>query len=338
MKICTVSMSPKLGNKKKNIDKMEKFIKKEDADLYIFGEMSLTGYACREEIFSLAEGKDGESIKKIREICDDKGLIFGMPYEERKGIIYNSAVFVKPDGIEIYNKNFLANFGPFEEKFYFSPGKDLPVFNFKGWKIGIAICYDIFFPELIKGMALKGADLIVCISASPSLTRKQFESVLPSRAIENTVFFAYSNLVGEENGLSFWGGSRVYKPNGEIINKTEYFKEESVICEIDMNELREARIARPTLKDTTPDIFIELYNISRYKVFNEYVKIGIEMGERAKKEMKIEEVDLYGNEDVAFGIKVATGCRINLYRSNEIKAIFKGDREMEIKPENNKTF
>ncbi|MEM1514237.1 MAG: carbon-nitrogen hydrolase family protein [Candidatus Thermoplasmatota archaeon] len=332
MKICIVSMKPKLGNKKKNIDKMEKFIKNEEAELYIFGEMALTGYACREEIFSLAEGIDGESIREMKEICEEKGVIFGMPIEERKGIIYNSAVFIKQDSIEIYNKNFLANFGPFEEKFYFSPGKDLPVFNFNGWKIGIAICYDIFFPELIKGMVLKGADLIVCISASPSTTRKQFESVLPARAIENTVFVAYSNLVGEENGLSFWGGSRIYKPNGEMINKTEYFKEESIICEIDKDELKEARIARPTLKDTTPDIFLELYNISRHKeVFNEYVKIGIEMGEKAKKEMKISEVDLYGNEDVAFGIKIATGCKVNLFNSKEIKAIFKGDKELEIK-------
>ncbi|MBC7129307.1 MAG: carbon-nitrogen hydrolase family protein [Thermoplasmatales archaeon] len=275
----------------------------------------------------------------IQEICGEKGIIFGMPVEEREGIIYNSAVFVKPEGVEIYNKNFLANFGPFEEKFYFSPGKSLPVFNFKGWKIGIVICYDIFFPELVKGMALKGADLIVCISASPSTTRKQFESVLPVRAIENTAFVCYSNLVGEENGLSFWGGSRIYKPDGEIINKTEYFKEESILCDIDINELRNARIARPTLKDTVSDIFLELYNISRFKeVFNEYVKIGIEMGEKAKREMKISEVDLYGNEDIAFGIKIATGCRVNLYRSNEIKAIFKGDKEMEIKPENNKTF
>ena len=339
MKICLVSASPKIGNKKKNIEKMKKFIEKEDADLYVFGEMFLTGYACREEIFSLAEGKEGESIKRIQEICDGKGVIFGMPLEEREGIIYNSAVFVKPDGVEIYSKNFLANFGPFEEKFYFSPAREVPVFLFNGWKIGIAICYDIFFPELIKGMALKGADLIVCISASPSLTRKQFEAVLPARAIENTVFVAYSNLVGEENGLSFWGGSRAYKPNGEIINKTEYFKEESIVCNIDRGELREARIARPTLRDTIPDIFLELYNISRHKeVFNEYVKIGIEMGEKARREMKIKEVDLYGNEDVAFGIKIATGCRVNLFKSSEIKAIFKGDREIEITPENIKTF
>ncbi len=256
MKICTISMNPKLGDKKKNIEKMEKFIKKNEADLYVFGEMSLTGYACREEIFSLAEGKDGESIMRIQEICGEKGVIFGMPFEEREGIIYNSAVCVKPDGVETYNKNFLANFGPFEEKFYFSPGKSLPVFNFKEWKIGIVICYDIFFPELVKGMALKGVDLIVCISASPSTTRKQFESVLPARAIENTAFLCYSNLVGEENGLSFWGGSRIYKPNGEIINKTEYFKEESILCDIDINELKEARIARPTLKDTVSDIFL----------------------------------------------------------------------------------
>ncbi len=261
MKICLANINPKVGNKSKNIKKMKKIIEGEEADLYVFGELSLTGYICREEIFSLAESKEGESIKELQKISKEKncGIIFGMPIEERKGVVYNSAVLVEQEKINIYNKNFLANFGPFEEKFYYKEGEDAPVFDTSHGKIGLCICYDIFFPELIKAFALKGADLIVCISASPTISKEYFEKVLPARAIENTVFMAYSNLVGEEEGLTFWGGSQIYDAKGNLIAKAEEYKEDYVICEIDFETLKEARIARPTLRNTKSSIFLDLF-------------------------------------------------------------------------------
>ena len=261
MKICLANINPKVGNKSKNIKKMKKIIEGEEADLYVFGELSLTGYICREEIFSLAESKEGESIKELQKISKEKncGIIFGMPIEERKGVVYNSAVLVEQEKINIYNKNFLANFGPFEEKFYYKEGEDAPVFDTSHGKIGLCICYDIFFPELIKAFALKGADLIVCISASPTISKEYFEKVLPARAIENTVFMAYSNLVGEEEGLTFWGGSQIYDAKGNLIAKAEEYKEDYVICEIDFETLKEARIARPTLRNTKSGIFLDLF-------------------------------------------------------------------------------
>ena len=335
MKVCLVNANPKVGNKKKNIKKMEKIIEGEEADLYIFGEMFLTGYICREEIFSLAERKDGESINKIQEIAKENGcsIIFGMPLEEREGIVYNAAVLVQPNSVGIYKKNFLANFGPFEEKFYFTEGRDVPIFKTKHCNIGMCICYDIFFPELIKAMALGGADLIACISASPTISKDYFEKVLPARAIENTVFMAYCNLVGEEEGLIFWGGSQIYSPKGELLAKAAYMKEDYVIHEINIAILKEARLARPTLRDTKPDIFLDLYNFAKNKgVFSKDVKLGMKLGEKIKSMEGVEEIDVYGNEDVAFGLKLVVKCdKINVIPSNEIKVILKGKEKREIK-------
>lgn len=334
MRICVVNASPKKGNKKKNIKKIEKIVKGEEAELYVFGEMFLTGYICREEIFSLAEKEEGESIKEIQKISREKdcGIIFGMPVEKRKGLICNSAVMVTPNDVYIYNKNFLANFGPFEERFYFSPANDIKVFRTNYGNIGMCICYDIFFPELLKGMSLKGADLIVCISASPSTTKTYFEKVLPARAIENTVFVSYSNLVGEEDGLTFWGGGQIYSPKGELLARAEYFKEDFVTYDIDFEMLREARIGRPTLKDTKPDLFLDLYNIARDKeVFNKDVRTGIKIGEKVRNKRMINEIEVYGNEDVAFGIKLCVKCdKIKVIPSDKIKAIFKGNETIEI--------
>lgn len=332
MKVCLANINPRVGNKKKNIKKMKKVIDNNEADLYIFGEMSLTGYICREEVFSLAETKEGESIQELQEIAKEKNctIIFGMPIEERKGIVYNSAIVVQPNNIGIYNKIFLANFGPFEEKFYFSAGRELPVFKTKFCNIGVCICYDIFFPEIIKVLTLKGADFVACISASPTISKNYFEKVLPARAIENTIFMAYCNLVGEEEGLTFWGGSQLYNPKGDLIGKAEYFKEDAIVCEIDLNLLREARIARPTLRDTKSDVFFDLYNAALKKqIFNEFVKKGMELGEKLIK-MKINEMELHGNEDVLFGIKLVLGnkAKINLIKDNEIKVILKNGEEV----------
>ncbi|MCD6512747.1 MAG: carbon-nitrogen hydrolase family protein [Thermoplasmata archaeon] len=334
MKISLVNLNPKVGNKKRNIKRMIKFIEKEeDAQLHVFGELSLTGYMCRDELFNVAEGVDGESINEMIEVAKsmDTNIIFGMPIEYGKGMIYNAAILATPEGAGIYRKNFLANFGPFEEKIFFGEGNEQPVFKTKFGKIGMCICYDAFFPEISKALALQGAEIIVCISASPSTSRNYFERVFPARAIENTVFFAYSNIVGEEENLVYWGGSQLYSPKGELLTRAEYFKEDHVTYDIDLSSLKEARIARPTLRDTKPDIFLSLYNLAgRKSIFNEYVKKGLKMGEHAamKMKMRIKEVELYGNEDVMFGIKLATGCsNIKLNESDTIKAIFRNDDE-----------
>lgn len=330
-----INIEPKAGNKKKNMKKMIRFIEKEEADLYVFGELSLTGYMCRDELFEVAEDMDGESINEMKEIAKQKNatIIFGVPIEERKGIIYNTAVMAKPDGLEIYKKNYLANFGPFEEKFYFKEGSDAPVFKTKFATIGMCICYDIFFPELLKSMSLKGADIIVCISASPSTSRPFFERVFPARAIENTTFLIYSNIVGEEENLVFWGGSQIYDPFGNMMARAEYFKEGYILQDLNFSLVKDARIARPTLRDTKADAFLDLYNIAREKqVFNEDVKIGVKIGREMPQGCN--EIDVYGNEDIAFGVKLATNCnKINVIPSNEIKVVFKGKEMKEVKLE-----
>lgn len=335
MKICLYNINPKVGNKKKNIKKMEKVMSLVEADIYVFGEMSLTGYVCREDVFSLAEGGDGESIKELQEISRerDAAIIFGMPLSEREGIVYNAAVLVDGDEVHIYKKNFLANFGPFEEKFYFSPGKDAPVFRTRGMNIGMCICYDIFFPELSKTMALKGADMLVCISASPTISKEHFERVLPARATENTVFMAYCNLVGEQDGLTFWGGSQIYSPKGNMMARAEYMKEGHVVQEIDMNILREARIARPTLRDTKAEKFLLAFNAAEGgHVFSDKVKKGMEMAKKAQGR-RWKEVEVHGNEDVAYGIKLVLGdLKAKIVKSDDVKAIFRdAEGELEVR-------
>ncbi len=264
MKLAIVGGKPAIGNKEMNLKKMKKSVEETDADIIIFGELFLTGYRCTNELRNLAEGIDGKSIGEVKRLAEENGchIVYGMPLKDSKRV-YNAAVLVHPNGeLNIYKKMFLPNFGPFEEKKYFSHGKCLPVFNTDFGKIGLCICYDLFFPEVIKSYAMKGADLVVCISASPSLTRKFFEAILPARAIENTLFVAYANLVGKQEDLVFWGGGQAYGPKGDLLVKAPYFEESVVKCRLNFDELKDAREMRPTLIDTRAELFADLHDIA----------------------------------------------------------------------------
>jgi len=266
IKLALAQISSKRENKNENLGKIEALTinaKEQAADLVIFPEMSLTGYVVRDQIYELAETIPGPSTKRIEDIAKKTGLhiIFGMPElsEKAKATIFNTAVFVGPEGlIGKYRKMYLPTHSVFEEKRYFRPGYQTASFNTALGNIGLCICYDLFFPEVCRLTRLKGAQLIVAISASPAVRRSYFEILTAARALENTAFLAYVNLVGVEDGLQFWGGSRLISPTGDILAKAKYDEEDFVICEVDYNDLRSAEPFIPTLRDLRPELFDEL--------------------------------------------------------------------------------
>ena len=192
--------------------------KQQGADLAIFPEMSLTGYVLLDQVYGLAEPIPGPSTNKVEALAKKTGMhiIFGMPElsEKTQATVYNTAVFVGPKGfIGKYRKMYLPTHSVFEEKRYFRPGYEPAAFQTEIGNIGLTICYDIFFPEVFRLPRLKGAQLIICISASPAVRRGYFEILTAARALENTVYLAYVNLAGVEDGLQFWGGSRLVRSN-----------------------------------------------------------------------------------------------------------------------------
>jgi len=183
--------------------------------------------------------------------------------EKARATIYNTAVFIGPDGlIGKYRKMYLPTHSVFEEKRHFRSGNQIAVFDTPLGKIGLCICYDIFFPEVARMVRLQGAELIVCISASPAVRRSYFEILTAARAIENTAFLAYVNLVGVEDGLQFWGGSRLVSPTGDLLAKAKYDEEDFVLCDVRYSDLRSAEAFIPTLRDLRPELFDQLKRLS----------------------------------------------------------------------------
>jgi predicted amidohydrolase len=124
--------------------------------------------------------------------------------------------------------------------------------------LGCLICYDIFFPEVCKTYALKGAEMLVCISAGPTASMEFFEKVMFARAIENTTFFLFCNLTGSESSMIYFGGSTIIGPRGDLKATGGHLIEQIVKTEIDLEELKIARRFRPTLRNTRSEILEQL--------------------------------------------------------------------------------
>ncbi len=253
---------PKVGNKERNLRQISEQAakaRKKNVDLLIFPELHLTGYTMRDEVSHMAEPIPGPSTRKVESVAKEHSvhIIFGMPEEsEVKGVIHNTAVLVGPKGlIGRYRKIHLPTHSVFEERRYYRPGQEAPVFKTTLGTIALNICYDLYFPELTRLQALQGAQLVICISASPGLRRRFFEGFCLSRAMENAVYLAYVNRVGIEEGLQFWGGSRVIAPNGSVLAQCKYDVEEFQTCKVDLDEVSRARAFIPTIKDLEPGLF-----------------------------------------------------------------------------------
>ena len=270
IKLALCQISSKRENKTENLQKIENLTleaKRQGADLAIFPEMCVTGYILLDQVYGLAETIPGPTTEKVTSLAKKTGMhiIFGMPElsEKTQATVYNTAVFVGPQGlIGKYRKMYLPTHSVFEEKRYFRSGYQPAAFQTSLGDIGLTICYDVFFPEVFRLTRLQGAQLIVCISASPAVRRNYFEILTSARALENTAFLAYVNLAGVEDGLQFWGGSRLVCPTGDVVAKAKYDEEDFVICEVDFSDLRVAETFIPTLRDLRPELFDKLKEYS----------------------------------------------------------------------------
>jgi len=257
-----------LHDKEVNLKRMSTVVRKTRGKIVVFPEMNLTGYLPRDDLFKLAETMSGPSIKAVSKLAKEtrKDIVFGAPIKDEKihGHIFNSCVLAAGDGrLFRYDKMYLPNFGPFEERVFFSHGKNAVVAQGLHARLGLMVCYDMFFPELAKLESLLGAQMLVDISAAPTTSRLSFQRVMPARAVENGVFLAYANMVGVHGSLVFGGGSVLYGPRGDALTAAKELEEEVLEQEIDFADLEVVRRFRPLLRDSRPEILNSLADALR---------------------------------------------------------------------------
>lgn len=256
MRIALAQVRSVPGNKEKNLNRMEEVIEDHEADLFAFPETFVTGYMVRDSFPELVEDVMGESVNAVKEMADEYGyeIVFGTALHHRAvpGLLTNSAIAVSPGGeVQRYDKMHLPNFGPFEEKLYFTKGDEPRLMELGGMKVGVVICYDLFFPEICKYYAMNGASAVLCLSAGPATSRTFFERLVSARAIENALYCVYINNVGSQLNQVFFGGSHAVAPRGETLAQCSAYEEEVKLVEIDRKQIEIARRFRPTISDTS---------------------------------------------------------------------------------------
>lgn len=269
-KVTLAQIPSQLHDKEANLKRMRSVVDGAAGDIVIFPELNITGYMPRDDLFKLAEPMNGTSMTRVVEMAKEteKDIVFGMPVEDEEvpGHLFNSALVATGDGdLYRYDKMYLPNFGPFEERVFFAGGRAAAVVPGAHAKIGLTVCYDIFFPELAKLESMMGAQVLVNLSASPTTSRHSFDMVLPARAVENGVFMVFVNMVGVHGSLVFSGGSRVLNPRGEVVAQAHDLKEHVVEAEIDLNEVPIARRFRPLARDVRPEVLEALESMLRVR-------------------------------------------------------------------------
>jgi len=245
MRVGFLQTFPIFGKKSENIDKAIVQMNKSDADLMVLPELFSTGYqfTSREETVALAEKvPDGQTTQALINLAKKKHLCIVAGLAERENDrCYNSAVLVGPDGfIACYRKLHLF----YHEKRWFEPGNaELGVYDIGHARIGIMICFDWFFPEVARYLAVKGAD-IICHPAN--LVLPYCPQAMITRCIENRVFAVTANRIGMEDSseglLTFIGTSQVLGTKGEILYRASSDREEAIVVEIDPGNARNKHV------------------------------------------------------------------------------------------------
>ncbi|MGD2184907.1 MAG: nitrilase-related carbon-nitrogen hydrolase [Desulfobacterales bacterium] len=248
IRIAAVIMNCPVGRVQDNLDRMADWVqtaKKQAADLICFPEMNVTGYSIRDEIKDSAEMIPGPISQSILAMARKSKIVIlaGMAEEDPKSRVFASHLVVTPHAVAgIYRKIHIAP----QESNVFTAGNTVPLFEIKGVKLGIQLCYDAHFPELSTRMAMDGADVIFMPHASPRGTPKQkFNSWirhLPARAFDNGLYVVACNQTGNnQSGLDFPGLTIILDPGGRIMTKDDGGKENMVVVDLKAKELADIR-------------------------------------------------------------------------------------------------
>lgn len=240
----------------------------------VFPELAITGHWCSPESWKASQAvPNGPAVVEIEELAKKHDLHISIGIAEREhGVQYNSQILVGPQGyIGKQRKLHMSS----DEYFYFRAGAEMPVFDIGKCKIGTAICYDNFFPEVPRILALKGAEVVLSRHAARfgkcrkkgqrkivADQKKFYRKVYASRAYDNGVFYVIVNQAGRAGeDTSHAGGTMVLDPEGEVVaeSKTKVIEEEMVIAELKSSLYEKRRSSRCfNLVTRRPEIYGEI--------------------------------------------------------------------------------
>jgi NAD+ synthase (glutamine-hydrolysing) len=215
------------------------------ADLVVFPELAVTGYPPEDLLLRPGFVRAAQaSVDRIAASSEDIVVLVGTPWFDRD--LANACAVCANGGIQaVYRKQFLPNYGVFDEHRYFASGRDLVLLRLGDVVAGITICEDVWQPgPPATDLSLAGAQLVVNLSASPFHVGKaeDREEMLVTRARDTSAYFAFCNLVGGQDELIFDGHSVVLDDAGEVVARASGFAEELLVVDIDPTEAMARRL------------------------------------------------------------------------------------------------
>ncbi|HSP09510.1 MAG TPA: NAD+ synthase [Candidatus Dormibacteraeota bacterium] len=206
------------------------------ADIVCFPELAITGYPPEDLVLKPSFVRDNLAQLELVAAAT-KGISAVVGFVDQEGEIFNAAAFAH-DGVvkAIYHKVFLPNYGVFDEKRYFEPGRLCPIIELDGVRIGLSVCEDCWFPSgPMAWEAHLGADVLININGSPYHAGKRAprEAMVGERAADYGAFVAWVNTVGGQDELVFDGNSVVFGPHGQVLAHAASFVEELLVCDIE---------------------------------------------------------------------------------------------------------
>ena len=269
-----------------NVSKLEKNIREaasQGAELIVLQELHNGLYFCQTEdvsVFDQAETIPGPSTERFGKLAAELGVVIVLSLFEKRaaGLYHNTAVVLEKDGTiaGMYRKMHIPDDPAYYEKFYFTPG-DLgfePIQTSVG-KLGVLVCWDQWYPEAARLMALAGAELLIYPTAigwessdtneEKNRQRDAWITIQRSHAVANGIPVIACNRVGYEadpsgitKGIQFWGSSFMAGQQGEILVKTSDTKEENVVFDIDINRTETVRRWWPFFRDRRIDAYQDI--------------------------------------------------------------------------------
>ena len=271
LKIALAQFNTKLGDVQANLEKHLALIaeaREQGADVLLFPELSLTGYALQDLAVATAIRPHEEDpvFRKLLDESQDIDLMVGFVHEDRRHRFYIASAYLSEGKVlHIHNKVYLPTYGMFDEGRFFAWGDSARAFNTRYGRVGMLICEDFWHASLPYLLWLDGADFLFFASASPGRGLSENPRLSSSVWVEHTNrayaglftnFVAHANRVGYEDGLNFWGGSTIYDPNGELVVRVPDFTEALTVAEIDLNQLHRSRAHLPLLRDERTNLVL----------------------------------------------------------------------------------
>jgi len=242
------------GNVAKLLDSVER-ARAQGVDLIAFPELAITGYPPEDLLLRPQFVRDNQDALDIV-VKGSAGITLVVGFVDAEEDIYNAAAVIH-DGrlVDVYRKQYLPNYGVFDEYRYFAAGSACSVYEVAGVDVGVNICEDIWYPEgPAQAQAYAGAQVILNISSSPFQAGKRLfrERMLSTRAADGGVMLCYLNLVGGQDELVFDGNSLVFDPEGKVLARARSFEEELLVCDLDLDKVMQSRLHGPRRRKERP--------------------------------------------------------------------------------------